>query len=156
VAAVDPLLEISDIAPLRTTMESTIRSEILLTQLATAFGVLALSLAAIGLYGVMTYAITRRTGEMGLRVALGAQRGDVMRMILLDSLRLVVAGIVVGLPLALLSTRLLRAQLHGVGTSDPLSIVVAIAVLVASALVAAVLPAMRAARVSPVVALRAE
>jgi predicted permease len=156
VTAVDPLLVISDIAPLRTTMESSIQSEILLTHLATAFGALALSLAAIGLYGVMTYAITRRTGEMGLRVALGAQSGDVMRLVLFDAARVVVGGVVVGLPLALASVRLLQTQLHGVRTSDPVSIAVAVLVLTASALVAALIPALRAARVPPVVALRAE
>ncbi|MFI5230263.1 MAG: ADOP family duplicated permease [Gemmatimonadales bacterium] len=156
VAAIDPLLAIGGIEPLRTTMESSIQSEILLTHLASAFGVLALSLAAIGLYGVMSYAITRRTGEMGLRVALGAQSGDVMRLILFDAARLVIAGVVVGLPLALASARLLRAQLHGVETTDPVSIAVAVVVLTASALVAAFIPALRAARVPPVVALRAD
>ena len=156
VTAVDPLLPIDGIDPLRTTMIDSIRSQSLLARLATAFGVLALSLAAVGLYGVMTYAITRRTGEMGLRVALGAQQGDVMRLILFDAVRLVAAGVVVGLPLALLSARLLRAQLHGVGTNDPTSIAVAIVVLTASALGAALIPALRASRVPPLVALRAE
>jgi ABC-type antimicrobial peptide transport system permease subunit len=108
------------------------------------------------LYGVMTYAITRRTGEIGLRVALGAQRADVVRMVLFDALRLVAFGVVIGLPVSLVSTRLLRSQLHGVDTADPVSIGVALGVLVASAVVAVMLPAMRASRVSPIVALRAE
>jgi ABC-type antimicrobial peptide transport system permease subunit len=104
----------------------------------------------------MTYAITRRTGEIGLRVALGAQQPDVVRMVLFDALRLVIVGLVVGVPLALASTRLLTAQLHGVGAVDPVSIGVAVSVLIASAFVAALLPAVRASRVSPIVALRAE
>ena len=156
VAAVDPLLPIGGIDPLRTTMEESIQSQILLTHLATAFGVLALSLAAIGLYGVMSYAISRRTGEMGLRVALGAQRTNVVGLILVDAVRLVGAGVIVGLPLALLSARLLRSQLHGVGTNDPVSIAVAIIVLTGSAFGAALIPALRASRVPPLVALRAE
>ena len=115
-----------------------------------------LLLAAIGLYGVMTYAITRRTGEIGLRVALGAQRGDVIRMVVMDALRLVALGLVIGLPVAMMSTRLLRAQLHGVGTADPVSIAVAVVVLAVSAVAAVMLPALRASRVSPIVALRSE
>jgi ABC-type antimicrobial peptide transport system permease subunit len=137
-------------------MHQDIREERLVARLATAFGLLALVLAAIGLYGVMTYAITRRTGEIGLRVALGAQQPDVVRMVLFDALRLVIVGLVVGVPLALASTRLLTAQLHGVGAVDPVSIGVAVSVLIASASVAALLPAVRASRVSPIVALRAE
>jgi putative ABC transport system permease protein len=104
----------------------------------------------------MTYAITRRTGEIGLRVALGARQDQVVRMVLFDALRLVAVGLVVGLPLALASTRLLRTQLHGVEAIDPVSLGVAIAVLTASAVIAVLLPALRASKVSPIVALRAE
>jgi ABC-type antimicrobial peptide transport system permease subunit len=124
--------------------------------LATAFGVLALALAAVGLYGVMTYAITRRTGEIGLRIALGARASNVVRMVLFDALRLVAVGVVIGLPLAMVSTRLLRTQLHDVGTTDPVSIAVAIGVLALSGVAAVTLPALRASKVSPMVALRAE
>ena len=137
-------------------MRDTIGGQRLVAQLATAFGVLALLLAAIGLYGVMTYAITRRTGEIGLRVALGAQRSDVVSMVLFDALGLVAVGVIIGLPLAIASTRLLRTQLHDVAATDPLSIAVAIGVLATSAVVAVLLPALRASNVSPIVALRAE
>jgi ABC-type antimicrobial peptide transport system permease subunit len=113
-------------------------------------------LAAIGLYGVMTYAITRRTAEIGLRVALGAQRGNVLRMVMYEALRLVGLGVVVGLPLALASTRLLRTQLHGVDAIDPLSLIAAVSVLTLSAMIAVLVPAMRASKVSPIVALRAD
>lgn len=156
VRAVDPSLPIDGIDPLPTLMRDSIRQEWLVARLATVFGGLALLLASVGLYGVMTYAITRRTGEIGLRVALGAQRGDVVRMVLFDALRLVGLGVVVGMPVALWSTRLLKTQLHGVEMADPISIGVAVSVLVASAVVAVLIPAMRAARVSPIVALRAE
>jgi len=154
--AVDPMLPIDGIDPVPVLMRETIAKERLLAKLATAFGVLALVLAAIGLYGVMTYAITRRTSEIGLRVALGAQRGDIVRMVLRDGLGVVVIGVVVGLPVTLASVRLLGTQLHNVPLADPVSIAAAIAVLMTSALVAALLPALRASRVSPIVALRAE
>jgi putative ABC transport system permease protein len=156
IVAVDPSLAIDDIDPLSRLMQQSIAQERLVAQLATAFGTLALLLAGIGLYGVMTYAITRRTGEIGLRVALGAQRADVLRMVLVDALRLVAVGLVVGLPFALLSTRLLRTQLHGVDAIDPLSIVAAVSVLALSAVIAVLVPALRASRVSPIVALRAD
>lgn len=156
VAAVDPTLPIDNVSPLPQLMRQNIREERLVAKLASGFGVLALLLAGIGLYGVMTYAISRRTGEIGLRVALGAQRSNVVTMVLFDALRLVGAGMVVGLLLALASTRLLQAQLHGVGTVDPISIALAMIVLGASAVLAVLVPALRASRVSPIVALRAE
>ena len=156
VIATDPSLPIDGITPVRELMQQSIREERLVARLATAFGVLALLLAAIGLYGVMTYAITRRTGEIGLRVALGAQRYDVLRMVMVEALRLVGLGLVVGLPLALAATRLLTTQLHGVGAVDVLSVVAAVAVLTVSAIIAVLGPAMRASRVSPIVALRAD
>ena len=156
VASIDPQLPIDGVDPLVSRMRETISEERLVAQLASAFGTLALLLAAIGLYGVMTYAITRRTGEIGLRVALGAQRADVVRMVLFEALKLVGVGLVTGLPLALLSTRLLKTQLHDVATTDPLSIALAVGVLTTSAVLAVLLPAMRASRVSPIVALRYE
>jgi len=156
IVAVDPSLPIDGVDPLTRLMQQSIREERLVARLATVFGVLALVLAGIGLYGVMTYAITRRTGEIGLRAALGADRIDVIRMVLFDALRLVGAGIVVGLGLALASTRLLQAQLHDVGTVDPASIAAAVVVLTVSAVIAVLIPALRASRVSPIVALRAE
>jgi predicted permease len=156
VIATDPSLPIDRIDPLTTLMRQSISESRLVTRLAGAFGVLALLLAAVGLYGVVAYAITRRTAEIGLRVALGAQRADIGRMVLLDALRVVALGIVIGVPVALLSMRLLTAQLHGVAAADPVSIAVAVTVLFASAVAAVMLPAIRAARVPPIVALRAE
>jgi len=156
VASVDPSLPIGGINPLTTLMRQSIREERLVARLATAFGALALALAAIGLYGVMSYAITRRTGEIGLRVALGAQRRNVMRLVLLDALRVVTGGVIVGLPLALLAMRLLATRLHSADGADSISIFVAVSALVASAIAAVLAPALRAANVSPIVALRAE
>jgi predicted permease len=156
VIALDPSLPIDDLSPVRDLMRQSIREERLVARLATAFGTLALLLAAIGLYGVMTYAITRRTGEIGLRVALGAQRRNVLGMVMIEALRLVGVGLTVGLPLALVSTRLLRTQLHGIDAVDPLSLIAAVFVLTASAVIAVLIPAARASKVSPIVALRAD
>ena len=153
---VDPRLAIDGIDPLVTLMSESIVQQRILTQLAAGYGVLALLLAAIGLYGVMTYAISRRTSEIGLRVALGADRGRIARMVIRDALHLVATGLVIGIPLALATTRTLEAQLHGVSAGDPYAFGLAIVVLTAAAMLAALLPALRAANVSPIVALRAD
>jgi ABC-type antimicrobial peptide transport system permease subunit len=144
------------VQPLSVGMRNSISQERLVARLATGFGVLALILAAIGLYGVLTYAVTRRTNEIGLRVALGAVQGDVVRMVMGDALKLVLIGVVIGAPLAVFATRLLRSQLHGVAPTDPVAIAVALAVLAGSAVLAALLPARRASRLDPLTALRAE
>ena len=154
ILAVDPRAPIDGIDPVSKLMADSISQQRLLAQLAGAFGALALILAALGLYGVMTYSVTRRTGEIGLRVALGAQRAELVRMVLVDSLRLVAVGVAAGLPVVLLATRLLRTQVHGIGATDPLSIALAVGVLGLSAVAAVLVPAMRASRVSPMVALR--
>jgi len=156
IAAEDPSLPINYIQPLAVTMARSIGQQRLLAQIAAGFGVLALVLAAVGLYGVMTYAISRRTSEIGLRVALGAESGNILRMVLFDALRLVIIGVAVGVPLALGAARLLITQLHGVSPVDPLSVGVAVIVLASAAIVAALRPAVRASRVPPIVALRAE
>jgi predicted permease len=155
ILAVDANLPVNP-APLEQLMRESVQQERLVAQLATGFGILALLLAAIGLYGVMTYAVTRRTGEIGLRVALGAARADVVRLVVLDALRVVGAGLLIGTPLAIAAARLLRSQLHGVGVADPLSFGSAVVVLTATAAVAALLPALRASRVAPIVALARE
>src|SRR4051812_3881 len=154
VTALDPRLPIDGVDPLTRLTHQSVREERLLARLATGFGIGALLLAAIGLYGVMTYAVTRRTGEIGLRVALGARRSEVVSLVVNDAMRVVLLGFIVGLPVALGILRFLRAQLHGIEATDPLSLGLALAVLLVSALLAVVLPAMRAARVSPIVALR--
>src|SRR5262249_53230018 len=137
--AVDPLLGDTSVDPLSSLMRDSISSARVLARLATGFGVLALLLAAIGLYGVMSYAIVRRTGEIGVRMALGAQRETVIRMVLRDAMRVVLLGVIIGVPLALASTRLLRSQLQNVGPTDPVALGIALAVLVASAVIAALL-----------------
>ena len=155
VTAVDPRLPV-DIDPLDDLMRLSVRQERLLARLATAFGVAAVLLAALGLYGVITYSVTRRTGEIGLRVALGAQRSGVVRLVVQDAMTVVLIGFVIGLPVALGAFRLLGSQLHGVGAGDPMSIGAALAVLTASAFAAVLAPAWKASRVDPIVALREE
>jgi ABC-type antimicrobial peptide transport system permease subunit len=125
-------------------------------QLGTGFGLFSLLLASLGLYGVMSYAVTRRTGEMGLRSALGSRPGAVAGLVLRDAMRLVGAGLLMGLPLGLAAVRVLESQLVGVTPGDVASVVATIAVLTLSAVLAALLPALRAARVSPLVALQQE
>ncbi len=154
--SVDRELPIDRVEPLTRLMRATIREGRLLARVATGFSVLALLLATVGLYGVMTYAITRRTGEIGLRVALGALRADIVRMVLIDAFRLVGIGAAIGVPLAFGAARLLQSQLHGIGSTDAISFIIAAIALASAATLAALVPAARAGRVSPMAALKQE
>jgi len=130
--------------------------ERLIAILAAAFGVLATLLAAIGLYGVMAYSVARRTGEIGVRMALGAVPADVLRLVLFGAVRLAAAGIVIGLAGALAAGRLIESQLFGIKAADPVIYGGAALLLALVALIAAGVPAWRAARIDPVVALKYE
>ena len=152
-AAADPSLVLRAEA-LPDLIQESIAQDRLLARVVSVFGMLALALAALGLYGVMTYATARRTSEFGLRMALGAEPGNVTRLVLGEAMLLVAGGIVIGMPAALGAMRLLRSQLYDVATLDAPSIVAALVVLGASAALAGYLPARRAARVGPLVALR--
>ncbi len=125
-------------------------------QIVGLFAIVALLLAAIGIYGVMAYSVSRRTHEIGIRMALGAQRRDVLRMTLSEGARLIVFGLASGLAVALLLTRFLRTLLFGVNPSDPATFLAVSAMLAAAALLACYVPALRATRVDPLVALRDE
>ena len=125
-------------------------------QLAVVFGCVALTLAAVGLYGVLSYGITRRRGEIAVRIALGARPGGVVAMILRESFVLVMAGLALGAGLAYAASRLVGSRLYGVAPQDPLTMAVAGGLLVLVALGAAYLPARRASRVDPMAALRQE
>jgi predicted permease len=154
--AADPALAISSVDPLDALVRDAISQDRLVAQVVTFFGALALVLAALGLYGVMAYATLRRTSEFGLRMALGADRAAVTRLVVREAMALVAIGAIFGVPAALGATRLLRNQLFGIGMLDLPSIAIAVGVLVASGAVAAYLPALRAARVAPLEALRAD
>jgi len=121
-----------------------------------SFAAAALLLAAIGIYGLLAYAVGQRRRELGIRLALGASRGDVMSQVVGEGIQLAAAGIVVGVLIALAVTRLLTALLYGVGASDPMTFVGVVALLAVVSLVASYLPARRAAKLDPVVALRSE
>jgi len=120
------------------------------------FGACALLLASIGLYGVMSFAVARRTRELGIRVALGARPGDVFRLVLLQGMTLVIVGLVLGIGVAVAVTRLLASFLYGVSTTDALTFTAIPALLTAVALLACYLPARRATKVEPLIALRYE
>jgi ABC-type antimicrobial peptide transport system permease subunit len=125
-------------------------------QLAVVFGSVALALAAIGLYGVLSYGIARRKGEIAVRIALGARPGRVMAMILRETIGLVVVGLAMGGGLAYAASRLIGNQLYGVDPQDPLTMALAVGLLSLVALGAAYLPAQRASRLDPMAALRSE
>jgi predicted permease len=151
-----PNLTVLRVSALEEQIGRTFNQERLIARLTAAFGLLALALASVGLYGVMAYNVARRTSEIGLRMALGAGRGRTARMILGDGFLQVAVGLALGIPGALATTRLIASNLYGLTTADPMTIASATAVLLASALIASYVPAHRASRVEPLVALRHE
>ena len=146
----------TDLHPLSVNVDDQMTQERMIAQLSAFFGALALLLAAIGLYGVMSYAIARRTNEIGIRMALGARPGTVLAMVLRETLLLVGLGLAIGLPAALVLTRLISSRLFGLKPWDPVSVGIATVVLVGVAALAGYLPARRAAGLNPVTALRYE
>jgi predicted permease len=153
---IDGSLPISDLHTVRQQVERGWAQERLFASLSGFFGMLALSLASIGLYGVMAYSVARRTNEIGIRMALGAQRRAVIRLVIIDSLLLVALGVGLGLTTALATTRLISSQLFGLTPTDPLTITLATSMLIMAAGVASYLPARRASCVDPLTALRYE
>jgi ABC-type antimicrobial peptide transport system permease subunit len=156
VADVDDKLPISGVTSLKLQTEDALRQEKLLAQLVGFFGLLALVLACVGLYGIMTHAVVRRTNEIGIRMALGAARRSIVWMVLRQTFVLVILGIAIGIPAALVAAKLVSTQLFGLRASDPLTLLASIIVLSLVALLAGYLPARKASRVDPLVALRYE
>jgi ABC-type antimicrobial peptide transport system permease subunit len=138
------------------TVDEALFNERMLALLSGSFGLLATVLAAIGLYGVMSYTVSRRTREIGIRIALGAERVAVVWMVLREVAFLTIIGIGVGVPGALGLSRFVRSQLFGIEPSDPLTLTIAAVSLAGVALLAGYIPARRAASVQPVLALRYE
>ncbi len=147
---------LSDVRTLEQIKAADVLDDRLETMLLTVFAVVALLLAAIGIYGVISYSVAQRTHEMGIRAALGASAADLLRLVLVNGLMLASAGLAIGFGGALALTRLPSSLLFGVGARDPLTMVSVAGILGVVALVACLIPALRATRVDPLVALRHE
>jgi predicted permease len=156
VAEIDPSLLLEGIMTQKLAIKESLRTERLVTLLSGSFALLALALCCIGLYGLMAYNVARRTGEMGIRKALGACPWDVAWPVLRGALTLAALGVALGLPLALALSRWMRAEFYGIEPHDPITMIATILVMVAIATLAAWLPARRAAKIDPMEALRYE
>ncbi len=155
-AEIDPNLAITSVRTMQQQVELSFDQERAVASLASLFGIVALLLAAVGVYGVTAYTVAQRTNEIGIRMALGADRARVVRLVLRGSFRRVVIGLILGLPLAIGAGRLIAAQLYGVRSWDPLALGVAASALALCAFLATLIPATRAASISPMDALRIE
>jgi ABC-type antimicrobial peptide transport system permease subunit len=153
---IDPNLTVLDMMTLSEQLDRNFNQDRLIARLTEIFGLLALVLACVGLYGVTAYSVARRTSEIGIRMALGADRMRVLRLVLRGAMLQLGLGLAVGIPVALAGGRLLSSQLYGVKTYDPVILTLAAAVLSACALVAGFVPAQRAASIEPMRALRTE
>ena len=155
-ADIDPNLTVIDLHSLDYQVADNFNQERLIARLTALFGLLALVLAAVGLYGITSYAVARRTSEIGLRMALGADRSNVVRLVLRGAFTQVGIGLAIGIPIALIGGRYMADQLFGVRPWDPVSMAIAIVVLSAAAALAGFIPARRAASIEPMEALRIE
>ena len=155
-ANINSNLTVFDFRSLDSQVSGNFDQERLIARLTTLFGVLALILASVGLYGITAYTVARRTSEIGLRMALGADRGNVVRLVLRGALLQISLGLVIGIPIALLGGHIMATQLYGVHIYDPFSIVVAVVALTAAATIAGLIPARRASSIEPMEALRIE
>jgi ABC-type antimicrobial peptide transport system permease subunit len=154
--AVDRRLPITHVMTLDAQVANTFTNQTIIAELSAFFGLMAVFLSCIGLYGLMSYLVGRRTGEIGIRMALGANRSEVAWQVLREIGLLVLAGIVIGLPLTLSGIRLVRNMLYGLSGTDLFSLMAATALLLFAGMAAGYLPARRAASVDPVIALRDE
>jgi ABC-type lipoprotein release transport system permease subunit len=155
-AEVDPNLAILNIHPLQDQIDVHYDQQRTVAELSALFGGLAILLASIGLYGVLSYAVARRTGEIGVRMAVGATRGNIMLLVLRSAFAQVAAGLTLGLALSFVAGRMLHASLYQVGTFDLAALGLAAGILIVSGFIASLIPARRAATVEPMIALRTE
>ena len=156
VAAIDPAIPVSEIRTMEQRIADDVARPRVTASLLLSFAIIALALGAVGIYGVIAYAVGRRTREIGVRMALGARRIDVVGMVLRESAVLAGSGIALGIAGAVFATRALRSLLYGVEPGDPMTLAMVSLVLAAVALGASWLPARRAARVDPAVALQSD
>jgi ABC-type antimicrobial peptide transport system permease subunit len=155
-AQVNPDLALIDFIGFADQVEANFTQQAMIVKLTSLFGILALLLASIGLYGVTAYSVERRTGEIGIRMALGANRANVLKLVLRGAFLQIGLGLLVGIPVTVLGGRAMAAQLFGVKPYDPNILLLTAAVLSFAALVASVVPARRAASIEPMRALRTE
>jgi predicted permease len=156
VASVDPGLPMANVRTMSEVVSSAAGQPRFTTLVMSFFAAVAFFLAALGLYGILAYSVEQRVREIGVRVALGAGNREILRMIIGNGMVLVLVGVMIGAPSALVMTRLMRGMLYGVSSTDPLTYIAVVGMLVTSALLATWLPARRATRVDPIIALRAE
>ena len=156
VRSTDPNVPLSNVRTQVEQIDQTLFQERLFAKLSSFFGLLALALACIGLYGIMSYAVARRTHEIGIRMALGARQEDILLKVLREAFLLALVGVAIGIPIALGALRLISSMLFGLKPTDPLTLAAAIAFMLAVSALAGYLPARRASRVNPMVALRYE
>jgi predicted permease len=156
IARIDPSIPVTAATTMQQQINENILEDRLIATLSGFFGLLALLLAGVGLYGVVSYSVTRRTREIGIRMALGARQAGVLKLIALDAVLLVIIGIAIGMPAALVATRYIKSLLYGVGAQDPITIAAGTVALAAVAALASFVPARRATKVDPMIALRCE
>ena len=156
VHSIDKNLPVTNVESFPNVLGSSVAQERFRTRLMTSFSLIALLLAAVGIFGVISYSASQRTHEIGIRMALGAEKRDVLRMVIGQGLKLALIGVAVGVGGALALTRFLGSLLYGVKPTDPLTFIAVSLILIAVALVACYIPARRAAKVDPMVALRYE
>jgi predicted permease len=156
IAEINSNILVDSVSSLQEQVDQSIATQSLIARLSSFFGILAVFLACIGIYGLLSYSVARRTGELGIRLALGAQSHTLLWLILRESLLLLVIGLAVGIPVALSSTRILKSLLFELSPLDPMAIAIAIGAVACMTIAAAWLPARRATRINPTQALRAE
>ena len=150
----DARMPVTDIKTQAAEIDETINQEITFARLCSVFAGLALAIACVGLYGTMAYKVARRTGEIGIRMALGAQRGGLVWMVLREVILLAVVGLAISVPAALAAAKLVESFLFGMKPTDPRAVMFAVLMLLGAALLAGYLPARKASRIDPLVALR--
>jgi ABC-type antimicrobial peptide transport system permease subunit len=150
----DPRIPVAGLNTQTAQIENEMVGERLFARLCTAFALLSLAIACVGLYATTSYTVARRTSEIGIRMALGARRETVIRMVLRDVLMMAITGLAIGLPAALGASKLIESHLFGVKAGDPWALAAALAILLTAALAAGYLPARRASNTDPMAALR--